>query len=495
MFDVRYLPIGLAASVLFLLIHEIRLRLRSERTTWFHRVLVLITGIYLATLFALTISPGSPLSPPQLDHGVNLTPFKVWETIQSCPLNFWGNIALFIPFGFLLVLLFNQCQKFHVTVILGAGLSFLIELIQFFGIRNADIDDILLNTAGTIIGYLIGKLMLIAAPFLHKGVGIFFKKGAKTTRKLRDAGSIVVLAAFVLTSVMATGYILAGSISQIPAGPELVALKPTDAPESAKISADIDAGHAYVLDAKANAVLFERGGKERIAPASTAKMLTALTVLDFCRENDAVTVGPEIQMIADDASTAWLNTGNRLTIRQLLYALLLPSGNDAAYVLAVYTGRQICNDANASVEKALSAFMGAMNQKAATIGAVHSYFVNPDGYDADGQYTTAQDLAFIAKAFLETDILQDIAKSHRISNIWLSGQDVTYHNTNELINPESAYYYQYASGLKTGMSKEAGYCLVSCATIHGKLYICVIMGSTEQGRWRDSLALFRAIER
>lgn len=80
-----------------------------------------------------------------------------------------------------------------------------------------------------------------------------------------------------------------------------------------------------------------------------------------------------------------------------------------------------------------------------------------------------------------------------ISDQWLSGQEVTYDNTNELIDPDSRYFYEYATGLKTGKSEAAGSCLVSSAQIGKKQYLCVVMGSTEAGRWEDSLKLYRSI--
>jgi len=132
-----------------------------------------------------------------------------------------------------------------------------------------------------------------------------------------------------------------------------------------------------------------------------------------------------------------------------------------------------------------------MNKKAAEVGAADSNFTSPDGYDDSGQYTTAHDLACIAKEFWESRLLRDIAGSYSIADTWPSGHEVTYNNTNELINPDSQYYYENAVGLKTGKSVAAGCCLVSAAYIGDKLYLCVVMGSTEEGRWTDSLALYR----
>ena len=261
-----------------------------------------------------------------------------------------------------------------------------------------------------------------------------------------------------------------------------------------KIYADIYAKNALLCSIDSATVLYEKDSREKIAPASTAKLLTALTAMDYCDLDEDVKVGQEVEMIGENASRAWLYPGYRLTVRQLLDALLLPSGNDAAYALAVYTGRSIAKDANISIDEALTVFLEAMNKKAVAIGALDSNFINPDGYDTEGQYTTAYDLTCIARAFYQKSILREIASTYRISDVWLSGQDVTYYNTNELINPESSYYYPNACGLKTGTSEAAGGCLISAAVIDGESYLCIVMGSTDEGRWTDSLNLLNAIE-
>lgn len=514
-----YLPFGFAAVLIFLVIYELRLRVRNEQVSWFHRMILLLLGLYFTVIFALTVSPVYGFSISRAEHKINLTPFQVLDTMISNPMNFWGNILMFVPFGVLAVLLSRRCQKLYIPFFMGAGLSLLIEVLQLFGTRGTDIDDIILNTIGALCGYFAGRFILFIAPSLYKKIGVLKRMDNKNYRKRKDAGSIAALTVFVLISVYAVGF----SIKQpdIPGIQQLVSYNPVkdsgaanspandpgtennikNSPKPTQqiekdtltISEELQAKNAYLWNVSSNTVLYEKESDRQIAPASTAKMLTALTVLDYCDENDEVLVGEEIKRIAADASRAWLYSGNRLTIRQLLDALLLPSGNDAAYALAVFTGRKLCGDDTASIDEALADFAAAMNEKAADIGAVHSNFVSPDGYDADGQYTTAYDLACIADAFMDSDILRDIAGSQRISDVWLSGQEVTYNNTNELLNPDSPYFYEFASGLKTGSSESAGSCLVSCAYIEDELYICVVMGSTDEGRWQDSLLLYDAV--
>ena len=260
------------------------------------------------------------------------------------------------------------------------------------------------------------------------------------------------------------------------------------------ISVNITAENAIVMNTGTNTALYQKNGTDRIAPASTAKMITALTVLDHCPPEDEVTVGSEIEMIHEDSSTAWLTKGDTLTVRQLLIALMLPSGNDAAYTLAVHTGKKIAGDNSLTNKQSIDVFMDKVNKKAQTLGAKSSNFVVPDGYDAEGQYTTAYDLALIAKACLDNPIISEIVASHTSYEKWLNGREVTYNNTNELLNPNSQWYRSEVIGLKTGNSSLGGAGLISAAVINGETYICVVMGTNKDARFQDSIDIYDKIE-
>lgn len=269
---------------------------------------------------------------------------------------------------------------------------------------------------------------------------------------------------------------------------------PDSGPDQAEsISVDITAANAVVMDAGNSRVLYRKADSDRIAPASTAKMITALTVLDYCSPEDEITVGGEIEMIHGDSSKAWLDKGDILSVRQLLIALLLPSGNDAAYTLAVNTGKKIAGDGSLTDTRSIEVFMDKVNEKAAALGAESSYFVVPDGYDTEGQYTTAYDLAVIAKACLDNPCISEIVASYTSNEKWQDGREVTYNNTNELINPDSPYYRPEVIGIKTGTSSLGGACVVSAAVIDGETYICVVMGSVEDARFRDSISIYDEI--
>ena len=260
------------------------------------------------------------------------------------------------------------------------------------------------------------------------------------------------------------------------------------------LSVNVTAANAIVINADTNATLYQKNGTDKISPASTAKMITALTVLDCCSPDDEMRVGAEIEMMHDDSSRAWLMKGDTLTVRQLLIALMLPSGNDAAYTLAVNTGKKITGDNGLSNAQSIDVFMDKVNQKAKSLGAENSNFVVPDGYDADGQYTTAYDLAIIAEACLDDPCISDIVATYSSYERWTNGREVTYKNTNELLNPGSKYYRPEVIGLKTGTSSLGGACIVFAAVINGNTYICAVMGSTEDDRFQDSIDIIDAIK-
>ena len=260
------------------------------------------------------------------------------------------------------------------------------------------------------------------------------------------------------------------------------------------IDLNIIAANAIVVNKDTDALLYQKNGTDRIAPASTAKMITALTVLEYCSPEEEMRVGAEIEMIHSDSSTAWLMKGDTLTVRQLLIALMLPSGNDAAYTLAVNTGKTIAGDNSLSNQQAIQIFMDKVNEKAKAIGVTDSNFVVPDGYDAEGQYTTAYDLAIIAKACLENPIISEIVASNTSYERWPNGREVTYNNSNELLDPNSPYYRPEVIGLKTGTSSLGGACVVSAAVIDGETYICVVMGSTKESRFQDSVDILDKIK-
>lgn len=254
---------------------------------------------------------------------------------------------------------------------------------------------------------------------------------------------------------------------------------------------EIDANAAILFDAKTKKVLYYKNPVEAKFPASTAKLLTSLVTLQWCKVEEQVTIGDEIKMIASDSTRARLKQGQILTIQNLLEGLLVPSGNDAAYAIAVYVGRKSLDNTGASKEEAVNEFVRLMNETAADLGVRNSSFKTPDGYDAIGQYTTAYDLGLIGIAAAKNTVITQICQKSKARNVFVSGEDVTWTNTNKLVTRYSGQYYSRAIGLKTGTSTMAGKCLIAAAEDNGKEVVCVVLDSSSEGRWEDAIALLK----
>ena len=223
-----------------------------------------------------------------------------------------------------------------------------------------------------------------------------------------------------------------------------------------------------------NEIIFSARSTEPIYPASTLKMLTALTVTDIASPEETVRLGTEIYIPPLDASRAGLEYGMTLTIRDLLEGLILPSGADAAYALAVYCGRKLAGNPGLSHDEAVGVFVGAMNQKAAAIGAKHTWAVNVVGLDAKGQLTTCEDILIIAEAFLDVPLLAGICgmPTRRITSA--EGKTVSLSNTNKLLHVGNPYYNGQVAGVKTGTTNKAGNCLVSVFLPLGMTGTCAL---------------------
>lgn len=254
---------------------------------------------------------------------------------------------------------------------------------------------------------------------------------------------------------------------------------------------ELDSKAAILFDADTKKILYYKNPVQAMFPASTAKLLTALVALQWCEEDEQVTIGDEIKMIASDSTRAGLKQGEILTIRNLLEGMLLPSGNDAAYAIAAYVGRKSLDNEAATREEAVCEFVSLMNEKAAELGVKNSCFKTPDGYDAIGQYTTAYDLGLIGVAAAMNPTITEICSKSRARNVFVSGEDVTWTSTNKLVTRYSGQYYSHAIGLKTGSSTMAGKCLIAAAEDNGKKVVCVVLDSTTTGRWEDAIALLK----
>ena len=236
---------------------------------------------------------------------------------------------------------------------------------------------------------------------------------------------------------------------------------------------DVDAEAVYFINLDTGKVIYEKDADKKVYPASTTKIMTALLALENIPDLDT----PQIELklyiqnalSGTGASLAGILRGETFTPRELLYAALLPSGNEAAMMLGDYVG-----------DGSLDYFAEMMNEKAAELGAVNTHFVNASGMHDDDHYTTAYDMYLITMAALENETFREIVST----NYYYAGEDqngnpLHWNTTNFLISPGSTYYYPYATGVKTGTTDEAGRCLVSTAEKDGYNYLMVMMGAPQ----------------
>ena len=227
---------------------------------------------------------------------------------------------------------------------------------------------------------------------------------------------------------------------------------------------EVSAKSCILIDAESGASLFEYNADAQMPIASTTKILTALVVIERCKLEDTVFI--ESKHVDVEGSSMYLVPGETLTVRELLYGLLLASGNDAATALAYHTAGDI------------DAFADLMNEKAASLGCSSSNFTNPHGLNSDRHYSTAGDLAIIAATVMENDTLSDIVSTKSVT---ISSRSYTNHN-------KLLWTCDGALGMKTGYTSMAGRTLVSCAERDGIRLICVTLNDPDD--WDDHINLY-----
>lgn len=252
---------------------------------------------------------------------------------------------------------------------------------------------------------------------------------------------------------------------------------------------DINAGGAILIEQSTGKVLFEKNGNSKMYPASTTKILTALVAIENGDLDEVITVGDEIELMDPDGSRAWLKVGEKMKLSNLIMGLLLPSGNDAAYTIAVNIGRKISDNPSQSRDEAIKVFVNKMNERAKEIGANSSNFVNSHGIHNDNHYTTPYDLALIAREALKYDFFRQAVKNYIYEGINTSNEAHKWENTNKLLDKGSSSYYKYATGIKTGHTTPAGYCLVSSGSRENMDVIAVILNTSKENQFKDSITL------
>lgn len=267
----------------------------------------------------------------------------------------------------------------------------------------------------------------------------------------------------------------------------------------------LNATSGILIDTDKMEILYAQNALEDRAPASTTKLLTAITALEFLDLDTPVKVGCERDFIAADSSVCGLKKGDLITVKDLLNGLLIKSGNDAAYTLACYAGMYIYNDTfipfnenkfdgkyalpksyeytKEDAIKYIGAFIYFMNVNAKEMGCETANFTTPDGYDEEKQRITAIDLAKICVCAKKNVTISEICNS---TSYYCEAIDKNWVSTNELMNEDTDYYNPTVDGLKTGTTDDAGMCFVSSAHNNNKHLVSVILGGDNESRWTDT---------
>ena len=227
----------------------------------------------------------------------------------------------------------------------------------------------------------------------------------------------------------------------------------------------ISAASAILIDGESGRVLYAQNAEEERPIASITKLMTALVAVESHPDlSEVVTIRPEWTGV--EGSSMYLKAGEELTLEALLYGLLLASGNDAAVAIAGFCAGDV------------DTFVAWMNDKAAELGMEHTHFENPNGLNDEGHYSTAADMAALARVVMEHEALAKIVGTRSIT---VAGRTLTNHN-------KLLWRYEGCTGLKTGYTDRAGRTLVSCAERDGQRLIAVTLNDPND--WADHAALF-----
>ena len=249
---------------------------------------------------------------------------------------------------------------------------------------------------------------------------------------------------------------------------------------------DIASTSALLVEASTGKVLYEKNAYDKMYPASTTKVLTAILVLENCDLNEIATVSHNaVYSLPSGYVNANLQKGEEISVNDLMYALMVKSANDAAIVLAEHIGGSI------------EGFAEMMNKKAQEIGCKNTHFVNPNGIHHDNHYTTAYDLYLMASYAMKNETFRQYVSTTSytlpITNKYPS-LDRYCVTTNDMLRPKSKYYNENIIGIKTGHTTEAKNCLIAGAQKNGIELISVVLhsGTNSAGlseRYVDTAAL------
>ena len=235
-------------------------------------------------------------------------------------------------------------------------------------------------------------------------------------------------------------------------------------------TSSINSRSCIVYDRNSHMILYGKNETKQVKMASTTKIMTSLIIIENCNLSETIEVSQKAA--GTGGSRLGLKTGDKITIKDLLYGLMLCSGNDAAVALAEYAGGDI------------SGFAELMNNKAKELGLTNTHYESPHGLDSDGHYTTAYELALLSDYALKNETFSKIVGTKNYT-VTINGYPKNLSNTNELLG-----YLDGVYGVKTGFTNGANRCLVTACKRNDMDIICVVLGAdTKKYRTQDSIKL------
>ncbi len=259
-----------------------------------------------------------------------------------------------------------------------------------------------------------------------------------------------------------------------------------DLTSNLQVSMSVYSKSAILMDSSTGKIMYSKNALDKMYPASTTKVMTAILTLENCSLDEIVTVSKNATLIPPTYTHAALKEGEQLSVKDLLYTLMLPSANDSAIALAEYIGGSVEN------------FSTMMNNKAKEIGCTNTNFVNPNGIHDENHYSCAYDLALIGKYAMKNDTFREVVKTTTYelpANETMGIETRYFRTTNDLIRKSSEYYYPYCTGIKTGYTDPAENCIIASSKKDGLELIAVILGGekTPEGKSArniDCISLF-----
>lgn len=235
-------------------------------------------------------------------------------------------------------------------------------------------------------------------------------------------------------------------------------------------------------------VTYSEDGSDIVYPASITKLAVALYAMELMPTETVIEPGEETYFPAEGSSFAYIRPQHTLTLEMLIEGMLIPSGNDAAYAVAVACGRSIAEE-ELEAQEAVEVFMEGLNAYVAELGCTSTHFTVPDGFAGTEHYSTSYDIALISRAAVDNEVIMHYAGMYEDDVTYASGHINHWTNTNELLDPTSPSYDECVIGLKTG-STEGNYCLVA---VYGDGSIIGVFGCPTDSARYTAVKKMRAV--